>query len=362
MQIDGVMMGSPLGALFANIFMCELENTVIPQLGDDVDSWTRYVDDTFAFIKPEKIEMVKRKLNEFHDNIKFTHELEKDETIPFLDILIRMTENREIETSVYRKVTNTDIYMNWYSHAPFSWKIATLKSLVKRAFLISSKPQFLNEELDHIKETFTKKNDYPISLVDEVIGNERNRNREQTSNETEEEQSEDTQNNDDEEKPVSLTLNLPYAGVKGEQLVKKVTRFVSQTVNKTRKKVVMQTVYRAKRLGSNFNIKDKIPFRHQHNVVYHSKCPNKKCRSHYGGETRCRIEKRSGQHGKDLSSHLFKHAQKTKHKKVDINSFKIIGKGYRSNFARKISESLFIKKLKPDLNVQKDSYKLSLFN
>ena len=74
MQIDGVMMGSPLGALFANIFMCELENTVIPQLGDDIDSWTRYVDDTFAFIKPEKIEMVKRKLNEFHDNKKFTHE------------------------------------------------------------------------------------------------------------------------------------------------------------------------------------------------------------------------------------------------------------------------------------------------
>ena len=32
MQTDGVMMGSPLGALFANIFMCELENTIIPSL------------------------------------------------------------------------------------------------------------------------------------------------------------------------------------------------------------------------------------------------------------------------------------------------------------------------------------------
>ena len=96
--------------------------------------------------------------------------------------------------------------------------------------------------------------------MDEVIGNERYRNREQTTSEAEEEQTDDTQNNDDEEKPVSLTLNLPYAGVKGEQLVKKVTKFVSQTVNKTRKKVAMQTIYRAKRLGSNFNIKDKIPF------------------------------------------------------------------------------------------------------
>ena len=34
LQIDGVMLGSPLGALFANIFMCELENTVIPKIQD----------------------------------------------------------------------------------------------------------------------------------------------------------------------------------------------------------------------------------------------------------------------------------------------------------------------------------------
>ena len=39
-QVDGVMMGSPLGALFANIFMCELENNVIPKLGESILSWT----------------------------------------------------------------------------------------------------------------------------------------------------------------------------------------------------------------------------------------------------------------------------------------------------------------------------------
>ena len=76
--------------------------------------------------------------------------------MPFLDVLIQINSNNEIETSVYRKKTNTDIYMNWFSFAPFSWKVATLKSLVKRAFLISSKPQFLEVELEHIKERFTK--------------------------------------------------------------------------------------------------------------------------------------------------------------------------------------------------------------
>ena len=88
MQIDGVMMGSPLGALFANIFMCELENTIIPKLDQTIQSWTRYVDDTFAFIKIEYLKRVKRELNGFHANIKFTHELEDEGTIPFLDVRI----------------------------------------------------------------------------------------------------------------------------------------------------------------------------------------------------------------------------------------------------------------------------------
>ena len=120
MQVDGVMMGSPLGALFANIFMCELENTIIPQLGNNIKSWTRYVDDTFAYIKPEMVDEVKTKLNEFHQNIRFTSELEADRKMPFLDVLIQVNSDNEIETSVYRKKTNTDIYMNWFSYAPFS--------------------------------------------------------------------------------------------------------------------------------------------------------------------------------------------------------------------------------------------------
>ena len=45
-----------------------------------------------------------------------------------------------------------------------------------------------------------------------------------------------------------------------------------------------------------------------------------------------------------------------------MDDFEIVGSGYSSNFKRKISESLFIKKLKPDLNVQKESLRLSLYN
>ena len=41
MQKDGVMMGSPLGAQFANVFMTELENTLIAKLTDKRSNWTR---------------------------------------------------------------------------------------------------------------------------------------------------------------------------------------------------------------------------------------------------------------------------------------------------------------------------------
>ena len=65
---------------------------------------------------------------------------------------------------------------------------------------------------------------------------------------------------------------------------------------------------------------------------------------------------------KDQKSHVVIHTEHTKHKRVIENDFKMLGQKYRTNFRRKISEALFIKKTKPDLNVQKESYKLLLFN
>ena len=53
--------------------------------------------------------------------------------------------------------------------------------------------------------------------------------------------------------------------------------YVSNTVNKVKMKVSVCAVYKATRLGSSFNIKDKINFEHQHNVVYHAVYPNRKC-------------------------------------------------------------------------------------
>ena len=74
------------------------------------------------------------------------------------------------------------------SHAPTTWKIATLKSLIKRAFLISSTKVALEDEINYLKNVFCNYNDYPSRLVEEIIKNERKQqNKQQENNNTNEE-------------------------------------------------------------------------------------------------------------------------------------------------------------------------------
>ena len=58
MKNDGVAMGSPLGPALANIFMIELERTIIPSLSDKIELWKRYVDDAITFVKTDEIKNV----------------------------------------------------------------------------------------------------------------------------------------------------------------------------------------------------------------------------------------------------------------------------------------------------------------
>ena len=44
------------------------------------------------------------------------------------------------------------------------------------------------------------------------------------------------------------------------------------------------------------------------------------------------------------------------------NDFKVLGNNYRSNFKRKINEALFIKQLKPSLNIKDKSIQVQLYN
>ena len=66
-----------------------------------------------------------------------------------------------IITTVYHKATLNDYHQHWNLFAPTSWKRETLKTLIDRAYLICSSPELRKQEIQHLKQIFHKKNDYP---------------------------------------------------------------------------------------------------------------------------------------------------------------------------------------------------------
>ena len=109
-----------------------MENSLIPTLSDKLTCWTRYVDDTLVFVKRNESNAILRSLNSFHENIEFTSESEVNGKIAFLDVYLTRNALGGLETSVFRKPTNTDVYIHWKSFAAKSWKIGTLRTLTQR--------------------------------------------------------------------------------------------------------------------------------------------------------------------------------------------------------------------------------------
>ena len=111
-QTEGAAMGSPISPIVANLFMEDLEVQAIKTSSAPPALWKRYVDDTFTIIKKENRNSFLQHLNSIHPNIKFTCEkVREDGVMPFLDILIIPEEDGSLSTSVFRKPTHTDLYL-----------------------------------------------------------------------------------------------------------------------------------------------------------------------------------------------------------------------------------------------------------
>ena len=110
-------MSSPLGRVLADIVAIKLEKSLVTELTAYVNYWKRHVDGTICFLKIEYVEYILSVLNGFYYNIELTFEEENDSVLPFLDALISRDDN-SIETTVYRKSANNDIYLKWIVFAP----------------------------------------------------------------------------------------------------------------------------------------------------------------------------------------------------------------------------------------------------
>ena len=99
-------------------------------------------------------------------------------------------------------------------------------------------------------------------------------------------------------------------------------------------------------------------------MVYYADCPNDKCRENYFGESGRRISEGIKDHnGRDLKSHILRHAAECGHANVSYKDFKIITKNFNNNHWKcKIAESLLIREKRTTLNTHGKSVHLKLLN
>ena len=105
------------------------------------------MDDTFTILQSSHKEEFLEQLNSVDHYIQFTAEDQRsDGAMPFLDILVMPGGDGSLSTSVYRKPTHTDLYLQWDSHHTLTSKYSVTGTLHHRAQTICSNPLLLKEE------------------------------------------------------------------------------------------------------------------------------------------------------------------------------------------------------------------------
>ena len=163
-QKDGVMMGSSLGCTFANYYMAHLEEKVFnanPQAAPLI--YARYVDDVFLLL--ENINQLHDIKTLFENNsvLRFTYEEQKNNQLVFLDVLLQKI-NNEITTSVYTKETSTGDCINYSGVCPEQYKTGLVKTLLQRAYNISSDWQIFSTEVERVKQRLVN-NKFPMYII-----------------------------------------------------------------------------------------------------------------------------------------------------------------------------------------------------
>ncbi|CAB3991067.1 Myosin light chain kinase, smooth muscle, partial [Paramuricea clavata] len=166
-RIDGVAMGSPLGPLMANTFMCHLEDK-LKRDGMIPEFYKRFVHDALSKMpNAAAATFFLEKLNDLHPNLSFTMELPVENKIPFVGMEISR-DGSKVKTQVYQKSTNTGLLLHFNSHTDKRYKEGLLKTMVHRAYALSSTREALDQECSRLHSIFTHL-DYPTGLIDSTI-------------------------------------------------------------------------------------------------------------------------------------------------------------------------------------------------
>ncbi|PFX12961.1 hypothetical protein AWC38_SpisGene23002 [Stylophora pistillata] len=342
-QVDGVAMGSPLGPLMANVFLCSIEeqldrNNKLPSF------YKRYVDDTLATMPNiQAATAFLSTLNECHPAIQFTMEIAENNKLPFLGMMIEKN-GCHLTTSVYHKPTDTGLLLHYQSHVDQRYKRSLLNTMLNRAYRLSSTKESFTKECQHLKRMFTKLK-YPVKLINSAIAW-------YTSSTIQSRHETPTELDAATQKPVRITL--PFKDQKSADTVRHQLKDLGRKIGTD-----LQPVFTSRKIEGKLKIQEEKPALINHQcVVYTFKCDS--CDADYIGYTTRHLHQRIEEHKASVIGKHLKEAHSVASTSLE-EMFSVLKK-CRGKMDCLIHEMLFIREQKPKLNTQSDSIRAKRFN
>ena len=154
LQIKGTAMGTRMAPHYANIFMADLEEEFLITYPLLPLRYSRFIDDIFLIWTHGEKELLKfhSTFNSRNPHIKLTMNYSKI-SVDFLDTTV-ILKNKRLETTIYRKPTDTFSYLHPDSYHPSHIKKSIIYSQTIRYNRICSNPKSLSDEIGELKKAF----------------------------------------------------------------------------------------------------------------------------------------------------------------------------------------------------------------
>lgn len=342
-QTFGMPMGNPLSPTIADIILDTLLDETIDVLKKSniyIKFIAKYVDDILAIVKKSDLEIILKALNQYHQKLQFTVEIENNNSLAFLDTTILKTGNRLL-FNWYAKPTSSGRMINFHSTHPIKQKINTANNLINKALDISD-TQFHEENIQKIRKIL-RMNSFPNYLINELINN----------------------------KTRKITHNRDKSTSAPEPCSTKTFHSIGYIPKLTNNKLLHQIITNdhvtfAHKPNTTLNkifTNTKAPIKklEQHNVVYEIKCKgnaDETCEMVYIGTTKRALQVRMSEHQNDVKKNrmatgLAQHIIEKGHT-ADFDKVTILDKENKTN-TRLTLESLRIQqKIRTTMNTQED--------
>ena len=351
-QADGLAMGSSLSPIIANIFLDKFERNLLSGCPIDCKPrfYRRYLDDTFIIFNNEaEAKKFFQYSNSQHNRIKFTYEPENNEKLSFLDVTVHKSDNK-FNTSIFRKKTFTGQGSNFFSSLYFPYKCSVIRTLIDRAYTLSSSYQIFHVEIDCLRNFF-QKNLYPMKLFNSILKRYLSEKYNTCSSTIGPSKN-------------KIYFELPQIGNQTKKMKSELTKLLNEFYPQISPYPFFRNTFK---IGSFFRKTDKPAVDMRSSVVYKYTCDC--CQQSYIGSTVLQMFIRCSRHKgvsfrtdrpltKPEKSSIREHSLNAQHP-LKLGNFSILDSSNNSHSLR-ILESIYIRKLLPSINNYQTAVNLNI--